>query len=148
MSSNPVGCGTANIHTRDIKACPHELQVAPAVVNITIRDPRRSLDEAVNGSGAPAGMSCWAVTNMWYRRGARPCVCRTAAIPRIMPPAGFIISSSGGDGTVVTNTHIIADAIAGDSAAGAAILCTLQDGRTLPAQLVNFDWCAFLHALQ
>jgi hypothetical protein len=59
-----------------------------------------------------------------------------------MPPAGFIISSSGGDGTVVTNTHIIADAIAGDSAAGAAILCTLQDGRSFPAQLVNFDWCA------
>lgn len=58
------------------------------------------------------------------------------------PFAGFIISSSGGDGTVVTNTHIIADAIAGDSAAGAAILCTLQDGRSLPAQLVNFDWCA------
>jgi hypothetical protein len=59
------------------------------------------------------------------------------------PSAGFIISSSGGDGTVVTNTHIVADAIAGDGAAGAAILCTLQDGRTFPAQLVNFDWCGF-----
>jgi hypothetical protein len=65
MSFNPVGCGSANVHASDVKACPHELQVAPAVVNITSRDPRRSLDEAVNGSGAQAVMSCWAVTNMW-----------------------------------------------------------------------------------
>ena len=68
--------------------------------------------------------------------------CRPATILRTMPPAGFIISSRGGDGTVVTNTHIIADAIAGDSTTGSAILCTLQDGRSFPAQLVNFDWCA------
>ena len=59
-----------------------------------------------------------------------------------MPGAGFIISSIGPDGTVVTNTHIIADAIAGDGASASAILCTLQDGRSFQAQLVNFDWCA------
>jgi S1-C subfamily serine protease len=56
------------------------------------------------------------------------------------PFAGFIISSVGQDGTVVTNTHIIADAIGADSASASVILCTLQDGRSFQAQLVNFDW--------
>lgn len=50
---------------------------------------------------------------------------------------GFIISSSG---TIVTNTHIVADAVAVGGAAGNAIVCTLQDGRSFQAELVNFDW--------
>ena len=46
------------------------------------------------------------------------------------------------DGMVVTNTHIVADAIPAQGGAPRRILCTLQDGRCLPAELVNFDWCA------
>lgn len=75
-------------------------KVAPAVVNITVQDPRQSLDDAVNGSG-------------------------------------FIISSSG---IIVTNTHIVADAVSVGGAAGNAVVCTLQDGRSFQAELVNFDW--------
>lgn len=41
----------------------------------------------------------------------------------------------------MTNTHIIADAIA-SGGASCQIVCTLQDGRTFQADLVNFDWCA------
>ncbi len=52
---------------------------------------------------------------------------------------------------MVTNTHIVADAIglaAGGTGGGpeapldgALISVTLQDGRCLLAQLVNYDWC-------
>lgn len=91
-------------------------KAAPAVVNITLRDPSRPLDDAPNGSG-------------------------------------FIIAA---DGTIVTNTHIIAEAIpaampAADSSSQEGrriILCTLQDGRSFEAQLVNFDWLSDLAVLQ
>lgn len=85
-----------------------DIQAAPAVVNITLRDPVRPLDDAPNGSG-------------------------------------FIIAA---DGMIVTNTHIIAEAIPAAMPAAASsnqegmrtIVCTLQDGRSYEAQLVNFDW--------
>lgn len=43
----------------------------------------------------------------------------------------------------MTNTHIVADAIpAAGGRSSRTIVCTLQDGRSFQADLVNFDWCA------
>ncbi len=48
----------------------------------------------------------------------------------------------------MTNTHIIADAIpAAGGRSSRTIVCTLQDGRSFQADLLNFDWCA-QHLLQ
>jgi hypothetical protein len=53
---------------------------------------------------------------------------------------------------VVTNAHTVSEAISvsdggkgggpGSAPADAVIAVTLQDGRCLSAQLLNFDWCA------
>lgn len=69
--------------------------------------------------------------------------------------SGFIISS---EGVVVTNTHIVSEAISvedggkgggpGAAPCDAVIAVTLQDGRCLSARLVNYDWQSDLAVLR
>lgn len=93
-------------------------KASPAVVNIKVRHVGQTADSSANGSG-------------------------------------FIITS---EGLVVTNAHTVSEAISvsdggkgggpGSAPADAVIAVTLQGGRCLSAQLLNFDWESDLAVLR
>jgi len=122
------------------------LVAAAAMASDRPRSPRRSLSPFFIADAAEKVSP--AVVNIKVRHLGQTCDGNTNG-------SGFIIDAGG---LVVTNTHIVADAI--DQADGgtgggpeaplarALITVTLQDGRCLTARLVNYDWRSDLALLR